>query len=79
MASTRHWCLLRSNRKLRQAIKLRIKERGLTYKQIVNKTDIPINKLSNYLNNKPESTTQAQLLRLAEFLDVDVKLEVKFN
>lgn len=77
------WCILRSNGMVKQAIKFRMKERGIGYKEVAKIADVRANRVSSYLSNYHEggrpNLTQVQIMKVCTELDIEVKLSVKFE
>ena len=68
---------------VKQAIKFRMKERGIGYKEVAKMADVRANRVSSYLNNPHEggrpSLTQVQIQNICIALNIEVKLSVNFE
>jgi transcriptional regulator with XRE-family HTH domain len=78
-----NWCILRSNGRVKAAIKFRMKERGIGYKEVAKIADVRANRVSSYLNNHHEggrpTLTQKQIMKICIELNIEVTLSVKFE
>ena len=74
------YCILRYNESLRTAVKFRIKSSGKTLTSIANELDIDRTRLQKYINGKGEKIiTQWQLLKVCEYLNIEVSINIELK
>jgi len=73
------WCLFRSNGVVRDSIKYRMKELGITQKELCVVMDFQENRLSTYLNNKMPGINQFQLYALCNKLGIKVRINIELD
>ena len=77
------WCIIRSNGKLKTAIKFKMESNNIHYTEIAKIAGVRPYRVSNYLNNVHEggrpSLTQSQIVMICEGLGIGIKLDIEFN
>lgn len=75
------WCLVRNDKVLMRAIRSRIRTKGLKLVEIARATDIRVDRISKFLHQEKytKHITQFETVRLANFLGIEIKLDVKFK
>lgn len=74
------WCFLRDEDSIRDTVRALMKIKGLTITQLSKGVDIPIYRISQYLNSKREQRiTQFQLIEICNYLGFEVDVSIKFK
>ena len=77
------WCILRSNGRLKTAIKFRMESKNIHYSEIAKIAGVRPSRVSNYLNNLHEggrpSLTQSQIVKICEGIGIGVRLDVEIK
>jgi len=79
MEAYKKYCIVRSSIKLRNAIRHRIKERGLTDYKLCQKLGIPRSNFSNFMSGDSKVLSQYTVLRIAEELGINIDIQVTFK
>lgn len=78
-----NWCILRSNGKLKTAIKFRMESKNIHYTELAKIAGVRPSRVSNYLNNIHKggfpSLTQSQIVKICEGIGIGVKLDVEMR
>lgn len=72
------WSFLRDSVQLRAAIKYRMEELNVTITELGNLLEINPDRISKYLRGVKPSLTNWQLIKIAEYLKLEVDLNIKF-
>lgn len=74
-----HWCFLRSNEKLKLAVKHRIKQHPLSLTKIGDAAGVPSYRVSSWLKgNNRHWPSQFQVIKLCNYLGINTDLLVEF-
>lgn len=71
--------MVRDNHQLHTLVTYKIKRLRETKKltEIANKCDIPVDRLSKYIYRRKPNLTQFQLIKLCDYLGIEVSLNVE--
>ncbi len=73
------WHFLRDSAKLRGVLKYRLEQKDIPFKQIERELGIRQDALSKYFRGVKPNTTDFNLLRLAEYLGIEVRLDIQIK
>jgi transcriptional regulator with XRE-family HTH domain len=68
---------LRDNKTIREAIRYRMKEKGITQGDLAERVGLMPYQISLYLNDKKPSITEEFVLKLLDYLKIEIVLKVK--
>ena len=71
------WSFLRDSAKLRAAITYKLQTRDLFIQKVADDLGVAPDRISKYLRGVTPSLTNWQVVKLAEYLGLDVDLDVK--
>lgn len=72
----RAWCVLRSSSELRSALLYRMEQRGEKLTDIYKKTGVSPKSISRWKHRYINAISQADLLTLANYFDIEVDLKI---
>lgn len=76
--ATSYWCFLRTNKQLRTAVEYKLNTSGKTLTELGRECGVHSYRISSWLNGGHKPPSQAQLLKLCNYLGISVDLKIEF-
>lgn len=73
------YCIVRDDERLHEIISLKLRQKGMTFRDAAKYLEVDQSNVRKYLNNRDHAISQQKVLALAAHLGISVDIDIKIN